>query len=355
VVTVDAKDLRRIGEAILEAAGATAEEASLILDHCIASHLTGEDNHGIEQVVWYSEWMRDGHLVSGVAPTVEKETDTTILVHGNFNTGHYVSHWTMQRLIEKARTSHVAAASIKYQMHVGRLIDYTRLAADAGMIGLMMCDSGWGPKYVAPVGGRERRLGANPWSMAVPSDLGGVVGFDMTSGSVSGTKITRAVAEGERIPEGWIVDSLGRPTTDPNDFAAGGAMLPMGGTHGLHKGYVLNFMIEALADVLSGMEFREDPTKPTATIDGCFMAVFDVEAFRPLVEWNRDLRGLVEYVKSSAPAEGAPGIFYPGERSHLSSLERADRAIAIPDDVWAKVTAAAAGFGVSDLVSTGHE
>ena len=47
------------------------------------------------------------------------------------------------------------------------------MAAKEGMIALITADSGRGPKAVAPFGGREKRLGTNPISIAMPSDLDG--------------------------------------------------------------------------------------------------------------------------------------------------------------------------------------
>jgi LDH2 family malate/lactate/ureidoglycolate dehydrogenase len=345
----DIEELRPLGEGILTAAGATEQEARVTVDHCLYAHLTGEDNHGMEQVVWYTDWIAKGLLKPAQAITVERESETTLLVNGNLNFGHHVSDWTMQRLIEKADRFNVAAASIRYQTHVGRLIDYTAMAARQGMIALMMCDGAWGPKWVAPTGGRERRLGVNPWSIALPSDMGGTVGFDMTTGAVSGTKIWRAKAEGRPIPEGWIIDAAGNDTTDPNDLDRGGAMLPMGGPQA-YKGYALNFMIEALGDILSSMEYREDPQRPYAVIDGAFMAVFKVEAFRPLVEWNRELRGFIEWVKSSEPAAGSDGVMYPGERSYRTTRERREQGVVIPDDVWERIAACAGRQGVAELI-----
>jgi LDH2 family malate/lactate/ureidoglycolate dehydrogenase len=345
----DVEGLRPVGEAILRAAGATEDEARITVEHCLYAHLTGEDNHGLEQVVWYTDWIEKGLLKPGQAVTVERESETTLLVNGNLNFGHYVSDWTMRRLIEKAKQFNVAAGSIRFQTHVGRLIDYTAMAAAEGMIALMMCDGAWGPKWVAPTGGRERRLGVNPWSMALPSDMGGTVGFDMTTGAISGTKIWRAQAEGRPIPEGWIIDAEGNDTTDPNDYERGGAMLPMGGPQS-YKGYVLNFMIEALGDILSSMEYKEDPDRPYAVIDGAFMALFKVEAFRPLVEWNRELRGFIEWVKSSEPAGGSDGVLYPGERSYRSTRERQEHGVVIPDDVWGRIEACAERYDVASLV-----
>jgi LDH2 family malate/lactate/ureidoglycolate dehydrogenase len=345
-----ASELAPLGMGILRAAGATDEEARIVLDHCISSHLSGESNHGLEQVVWYTDAIKKGLLKPATPYTIERETDTTLLVNGNFNFGHYVSHHVMARLLDKAETSNVAAASIKYQGHVGRLIDYTSMAARRGFIAMMMCDGAWGRKRVAPTGGKSPRLGVNPWSMTVPSATGGgVVGFDMTSGSVSGTKLWRAQATGQDVPLGWVQDADGRPTTDAHAIEHGGAMLPMGGVGGSHKGYVLSFMIEALANVLCGMEFRENLSKGDVVIDGCFMAVFKVTAFRAIEDWKSDLNGLIEYVKSSEPAADSDGVFYPGERSYLATVERAESGVEIADDVWQRILECADDWGVREL------
>lgn len=331
--------------AILEAAGATAEEADLIVRHHIASILTGEEDHGFTLGTQLIPDIRSGLIRPGQPLTIEKETPTTLMVHGNFNFGHYVSHHVMTRLIEKAKTSFVAAASIKYQCHVGRLIDYTRMAAEQGMVALMMCDGAWGPKFICPPGSRDRRLGINPWSMALPNDTGGVVGFDMTAAAASGAKLRRARERGEPVPEGWILDKDGKPTTDPADYFSGGSFLPMGGIVA-HKGYVLSFVIEAMADILSGMEYKSDSSRPWPIIDGSFMAVFNVEAFRPLVDFKRDLGHFIDWVKEARPVEGSEGVFYPGERGLLKQRQRERDGIDIPLFIWNDVLAAAADVGI---------
>jgi len=62
-------------------------------------------------------------------------------------------------------------------------------------------------KIVAPYGGREARLGTNPISIAVPSDLDAPFYLDMATSAVAAGKIALAVSRHEEIPQGWIVDS----------------------------------------------------------------------------------------------------------------------------------------------------
>ena len=71
------------------------------------------------------------------------------------------------------------------------------------------------------------------------------VGF----GSVEGI----ARAKGERIPDGWIVDKDGRPTTDAR-AALEGSMLPIGAVSS-PKGAMLALVVELLVTALIGAQF----------------------------------------------------------------------------------------------------
>jgi uncharacterized oxidoreductase len=123
----------------------------------------------------------------------------------------------------------------------------------------MCCDSGRTAKQVVPVGGREPRLGTNPLCVALPSDLEAPVFIDTATSAAAANKIAGYRNRGQRLPPGWIVDRDGNPSTDPDDFAAGGALLPVGGGQG-HKGYGLGSMVEVFTGVLTGLGFGVDPS-----------------------------------------------------------------------------------------------
>ena len=56
-----------------------------------------------------------------------------------------------------------------------------------------------------------------------------------------------AMNKGEQVPDGWIVDQHGKPTTDPKDFYDGGALL----TIGEHKGSGLSILTDLLAGAIT--------------------------------------------------------------------------------------------------------
>jgi uncharacterized oxidoreductase len=212
------------------------------------------------------------------------------------------------------------------------------------MIGLATADSGRSPKHVAPFGGREARLGTNPISIAVPSDLEAPFYLDMATSAVAAGKIALAVARKEDIPTGWIIDADGRNTTDPTQYRKGGALLPLGGTEG-YKGSGLAAMVEVLCGLLTGLGFGVEPTGRHN--DGTFMAVFNVAAFRPLKDFKKEVAEFARYLKSTPPSEGSRGVFYPGEVEYLREQERRKNGIEVEDTTWEKLKSLASEYKLS--------
>ena len=329
--TVSAERLQEIARGLLQGAGATKREAECVTEGVVGANLVGHDSHGIIQIPSYIERIEAGHIVPGARIDVVRETATTMVVDGNWGFGYTVSKFVMESCIQKAASSGVAAATVFRQGHVGRLAPYPIMAAEAGMIGIMTADSGRSAKGVAPFGGREARLGTNPICMAVPSSLDGPVFVDMATSAVAAGKITLAIARGSSIPMGWILDGEGRPTTDPGEYTCGGAILPLGGTEG-HKGYGLSAMVEIFSGLLTGLGFGVEPSGRHN--DGCFLAVFDVEAFRPLEAFKQEVADFARYLKDTPPAEGFAEVYYPGEIEHIRALRAMQEGIEVEESTW---------------------
>jgi uncharacterized oxidoreductase len=336
-------ELHRVGCALLQAAGASPDEAQIVMEHLVGANLAGHDSHGIILLPTYISRIKRGHIVPGAPLVVERETPTTAHINGNWGFGYVVTSRAMEMAIAKARKHQVAAITIYQQGHVGRLADYPLMAARAGMIGLITCDSGRAPKSVAPYGGRVARLGTNPLSVAFPSDLDGPIFLDMATSAVARGKLTVRRNRREPTPAGWIIDRDGNPTTDVEAFFDGGAILPMGGDQA-HKGYVLSFMVETLSGILTGLGFGIDPQGRHN--DGTFVAVFDVSAFRPLEEFKRDIAAFVAYLKETPPAAGFDEVLYPGELEYRTAQQRRRDGIYVEDETWRQLTALQREFGL---------
>ena len=152
---------------------------------------------------------------------------------------------------KKARDGGVGAVSVRNCCHTGRIGTYTEMAAQAGLVGIAMTNSGGGGQLVAPFGGTARRLSTNPISIAAPSGGPHPIMLDIASSVAPEGKVRNYFLAGKSVPPGWMIDAAGNPTTNPADFYAepGGALLPLGGAVG-YKGFGLSFMIDILAGAL---------------------------------------------------------------------------------------------------------
>lgn len=345
-----AERIKEIGEGLLIASGAPAVEAETVMRHCVNANLAGHDSHGIIMIPNYIERVKVGHIVPGAPWKIVQESATTTVVDGHWGFGYVVNERAMKYTIEKARTANVAAATVFRQGHIGRLASYPLMAVEAGMIGLITADSGRSPKHVAPFGGAEPRLGTNPLSIAVPSDLGGPLFLDMATSAVAAGKISLAVARKQEVPLGWIIDKDGKPTTDPTQHRKGGALLPLGGSEG-YKGYGLAVMVEILCGLLTGLGFGVEPTGRHN--DGCFMAVFKVDAFRPLAQFKQEVTEFARYLQDTKPAEGFSRVYYPGEIEYEKEKDRRANGIEVEDATWQKLREMAAGYGIAEKLGLG--
>ncbi len=340
--------LRTLVAKLLVGAGASEEEAAIVSRHSVAANLAGHDSHGVLHIPIYIDRITKGHIVPGAPFEVKQESATSTVIDGNWGFGYVVSERATKMTIEKAKQANVAATTIVRQSHIGRVASYPLMAAREGMIAIMTADSGRGPKSVAPFGGREARLGTNPICIAVPSALGEPLVVDMATSAVAAGKVMLAKAKGTEIPTGWIVDKDGRETTDPNQYGQGAVLLPLGGPEG-YKGYGLSAMVEILSALLTGLGFGVEPTGRHN--DGCFLAMFKVDAFRPLDTFKQEVADFAHYLKDTKPAVGFDEILYPGEVELRNEADRRANGILVDDTTWGKLKALGEQYGFGDEFS----
>ncbi len=346
--TLSASPLRTAIAQLLVAAGTPQDEAEIVARHSVAANLAGHDSHGVIQIPIYIDRIAKGHIIPGAPFDIKQESPTTTVVDGNWGFGYVIAERATKMTIEKAKTQNVAATTIFRQSHIGRVAAYPLMAAREGMIAIMTADSGRTPKHVAPFGGREARLGTNPICIAVPAALEAPLVVDMATSAVAAGKIKLAQSKGVTVPEGWLVDKDGRATTDPFAFGNGGVLLPLGGPEG-HKGYGLSAMVEILSALLPGLGFGVEPTGKHN--DGCFLAVFNTQAFRDLETFRQEVADFAHYLKQTPPAEGFDGVLYPGEIELMREKERMQNGIPVDEKTWQQLCELGEKFGIGDKIA----
>jgi LDH2 family malate/lactate/ureidoglycolate dehydrogenase len=101
-----------------------------------------------------------------------------------------------------------------------------------------------------------------------------------------------------------------------------------------------------LCGLLTGLGFGVEPTGRHN--DGCFMAVFNVDAFRPLAEFKKEVGEFARYLKSTPPSEGSSGVLYPGEIEYMREQDRKKNGIDIEDATWSKLKQLAAEYKLAE-------
>ena len=295
---------------LCKANGSPDEEADLVANRLVKSNLTGHPSHGVTRIPMYMAMVHLDMVKPGAKPDFLIDRGATVLINGNHGYGQVVAEKTIQVAIERARTHGVAAVGMTNLGHMGRLADYSVQAAEANCIGIVFTSTGGSSYLTAHFGGNSRRMGTNPISIALPSDREYPIVLDMATSVFAEGKLPVMIDSGKSAPEKTVLDKDGQPTTNPADFYEGGAILPLGGEQG-YKGYLLNFMVEVLAGILTGGGYVGRDEKPK--FNNCtMMVVINVEQFIAPSNFKLDLEKLIDYLKTSPTLEGQE-VLYPGE------------------------------------------
>ena len=332
---VQPSQLEKLLAAALAAAGTPDDVAKVVAASLVDSNLKGVDSHGATRIVMYLDQIKEGYIQPAARPEIVRESPTTAVVRGHLGFGIHALGFAMDVAIRKAKAAGVAAVGLVENTHTGRLGWFVERAVEQNVIAIL---TGGGAnrtarhQTVAPFGGAKRVLGTNPWALAAPGGEYGTVLVDMSTSMTAEGKLRLYRAKREPAPPGWIMDKDGRPSTDAEDFYAGGAILPAAG----HKGYGLALMSELLGDALLGLPYELN----------WFIVAVSIEAFRPLSEFLQASEEILHKVKQVPPAPGFDEVLIPGEPEARAAQRRAQEGIPIPDEIWQKIAEAAQRVGV---------
>ena len=307
-----------LGVQLYVAAGARPNEAKATVTSLVTSSLMGHDSHGIIRIPEYLEMISSGMIKTDAIVSIERTGPSTAVVDCGYGFGAVGAEAAMEQAISIAKEQRTACVITCRCNHLGRLGAWVQQAADQGLLALATCNSPVYGHFVLPWGGREGRLATNPIAYAVPTGGDPVVSDFSTSVAPEG-KIRFHRNEGKPVPDGWILDSQGNPTNDPNAFYGPprGGILPLGGSAG-HKGFALGLLVEILGSALAGIGSQDQNVKGNGT---CFI-VIDPSAFCPLTVFRRLMDETVAYMKSSATVPGVEEVLVPGEMEFRTMRQR---------------------------------
>ncbi|MBS0560205.1 MAG: Ldh family oxidoreductase [Proteobacteria bacterium] len=320
-------------EAILRAWDMPEDNARITAEILSWADLHGIDSHGMSMLPGYDRYRRNGRANMQARPSIVRETPVSALVDGNGGLGHVPAEFAMRTAIAKAQTSGMAIAAVRNSAHFGACGFYTKMAADAGLIGIA-CTSASGIQ-VAPTFGKQARLGTDPWSFAAPGADGVPFLLDMATTTVAAGRIRNKANEKLPTPPGWLVTKEGLPSTDPLEAAEkGGFLTSLGGSPdgSSYKGYGLAAMVNILSCCLSGATLITDPmhTKKPQGMDigHCFFAI-DPGLFREPEEFKADVTRFCADLRATTPIDPARPVMVAGDPERANAARRMQEGVPV--------------------------
>ena len=333
------------GAAICTALGVPPEDAQRVSASLVQADLWGHQSHGVLRLPWYARRLQSGAMRAGTQAQTVVDAGAVAVLDGQHGIGQVLATAAMQEAVRRAKAHGVGAVAVRNSNHFGTAMYYSLMAAQADCVAMVCTNAS---PAMAPWGGREKRVGTNPWSLAAPAGRHAPMVLDIANTAVARGKVYLARQRGEPIPAGWALTGEGLPTTNA-EAAIAGLIAPMAG----HKGYAIAVMIDMLSGVLSGSAFGAavhgpyEPAQPSGC--GHLMLVLDIAAFMPPPEFGQRMERLVAELKSTPLAAGSHEVFYPGEMEARAAERHARDGLQLPAQTVADLDALAQELGVPRL------
>jgi LDH2 family malate/lactate/ureidoglycolate dehydrogenase len=295
---------------LFAATGLPEAAAETVANGLVDADLEGLSSHGVMLADMYIERLQAGSVSKQTAAAVVSERQGAVVLDAGNALGQLTGNQAMSLAIGKARQFAAGIVSVRHGFHFGTAGRYARQAAEAGCVGIAMCNTR--PLMPAP-GGAERVVGNNPLAIAVPTQGEIPIVLDMATSEAAMGKIRMAEKAKEPIPPTWAVTALGLPTTNPTEAIAG-MLLPSGGP----KGFGLSFLIDLLCGLLSqgasGAQVRPLYGDFSVPYDcsHLFIAI-DVAHFCELDWFRAQAASAAENIRHGKRAPGVSQLFTPGE------------------------------------------
>ena len=335
-------DLTAFGCAVLEKLDVPTSDARAVADCLVLAELRGVDSHGMIRLPVYTRRIQAGVVKARPAMSLTSRFAAVALLDGGNGLGPVVGTRAMQEALRIAETCGIGYVGVRGSNHFGAAAFYVEMAVRMGYIGCAVSNA---PPHMAAFGGRARFLGTNPLAIGIPAGEERPLIFDASSSVVARGKIIVAAERGLPIPEGWAIDTSGRPTTDA-PAALAGAVLPFGGP----KGSAISFIIDIVSGALTGASFALhlntlENLGAVQNLGHVFVAL-RTDLFLPAGEFPRRMDEILRMLKNSPPAEGVPRVLAPGELEFDKEAGFRRTGLPLPEEVVRQLVALGQDVGV---------
>ncbi|MFJ8864675.1 Ldh family oxidoreductase [Streptomyces sp. NPDC102473] len=337
---VHTEDLLEFAASLLEKGGLGAEDARTTADVFVWAARRGVDSHGTARVPAYLDLLAKGVANARPEITVESTTPAAAVLDADRAPGPVALTAAAKEAVSRARTHGIATVGVRRTVHTGAIGYYVSKIAEQGLVGIGFVS---GMPNMGYTGVKGAAVATAPLAVAVPAGSRAPLLLDMATATVALGRIRQARASGTPLPEGAAATEDGTPTTDPEKAVM---PLPLGGV----KGSGMSLAFELLTSVLVGApifsSFHSDDPQGREHRQNALLIAVDPSAFGDAGEFAEAVDATLGTLKELPVAEGAAGVFYPGERSAALSAERGRSGVPVAPKVWRELLERAQVLGV---------
>lgn len=327
------EDLEKEFQRILVSRGFSEKNAKDAATVFAQNSLDGIYSHGINRFPRVVEYLDKGEINPDVVATCELSMGAIERWDGHRGFGPLNAKQAMDRACELAKEFGIGMVALGNNNHWMRGGSYGWQAADQGCIGI--CWSNTMPNMPA-WGGKDRKIGNNPFIFAVPKSNGEHVVVDCAVSQFSYGKIEEARLKGQKLPVPGGYDEEGNLTTDPAAIEKTWRVLPMG----YWKGSGISILLDLISTVLTNANsVAKIGTFGDEVGLSQIMIAIDPGKFNNTDTTDKIVDELIADIRSSEPIKEGGKVFYPGEIELNTRRENKEKGIPIIEEVWEKVKA----------------
>jgi 3-dehydro-L-gulonate 2-dehydrogenase len=324
-----------VGQALIRAGMNEVDAATCARVHTESS-CDGVYSHGLNRVARFVDYLKRGWVDASARPSLVKKLGVIEIYDGNRGVGILNAFQATDRALAIAAEQGVGIVTLRNTTHWMRGGTYGWYAADRGYL----CIAWTNTESCMPAwGGKNPRLGNNPFVMAVPRQKGHIV-LDMAMSQYSYGKLQVTRLKGAQLPFPGGFDQDGKLTSEPGPIEQSMRILPTG----YWKGSGFAILLDTLAAVLSeGLATNDIDKIQQGSCTGCSQVfiVIDPRQLGGEEFTDKVADGVADYVNSSTPDEHSSEVRYPGESALRTRREHLLNGIVADDGVWAEVLALA--------------
>ena len=317
--------------------GFQEKDAKIITDVLLLADLYGIESHGVQRLVRYFNAIKKNSIHVDAEPEIVFETPVSAVIDGHSGMGQLVATFANELAIKKAKETGMAFVTVRNSNHYGIAGYYTKMACEAGMIGISMTNT---ESIAVHTNSKQALLGSNPIAFAMPAEPYSFW-FDAATTVVPRGKLEVYNKANKPLEKGWAIGEDGTVSTDAahvlhciNSKIGTGGILPVGGNTeemGSHKGYGFSMMCELLCAITSGGATSNHHIRRENQGAGTCHSfiVIDPKIFGDAQAQKENLSVFLEELRNAKRADENVPIYTHGEKEMLRYEEKQKNGIPV--------------------------